>query len=331
MQSINYIINSLKEENYFIKHYNIFMINEPKYRIVMSLRVKDKIVNHFVTRACLEVKLSKYLDIRNIAARKNMGIDYGIKKLKKYLELNKKYSKFYILKLDISKYFYSIDHDVLKNLIKDKLDDFEYRIISKIIDSTNEEYINQKIEYLKVLYESINPKRKDEIDNIPFYECGKGLPIGNMTSQFLAIFYLSKLDHYIVNDLRLKYYLRYMDDFIIIHHNKAYLENAKDKIINILGKEYKLEINKKKTFIVDNKVGFTFLGYKFKVINNKTIINVSSSTRKGIIKRIKTNRFKFANGKKSYEELFSSITNYKHVFKYASNIKIRNAIDKYWF
>ena len=129
MQSINYIINSLKEENYFIKHYNIFMINEPKYRIVMSLRVKDKIVNHFVTRACLEVKLSKYLDIRNIAARKNMGIDYGIKKLKKYLELNKKYSKFYILKLDISKYFYSIDHDVLKNLIKDKLDDFEYNYI----------------------------------------------------------------------------------------------------------------------------------------------------------------------------------------------------------
>ena len=204
MQYIEDIIKMLKNGLVGHNHYNIFLIYEPKCRLVMSLSVKDKVINHFITKYVLENSLSKYLDERNVATRKGMGTDYAIKLVKKYInKLKCKYDNFYVLKLDISKYFYSVDHDVLKKLMADKLDIYEYDIISKIIDSTNKIYINETINELKL---------KNSVD-IPLYEYGKGLPIGNMTSQFLSIYYLNKLDHFIVHDLKLKYYVRYMDYF----------------------------------------------------------------------------------------------------------------------
>lgn len=143
MENIYNIKNIIESGNYKVGKYNIFNISIPKYRIVMSINIKDKIINHYVARHMLINKLDKYLDIRNCATRKNKGYDYGIKLLLRYLKENKKYGKFYILRIDISKYFYCIDHNVLKGLLIDKLDDDEYKIVCDIIDSTNKEYINE--------------------------------------------------------------------------------------------------------------------------------------------------------------------------------------------
>ena len=96
MRNINTIIKLLNDENYHIRRYNIFMIKEPKPRVIMSLDMVDKIINHFITRYALIPKLEKYLDMRNVATRKNMGTDYGLKMIKKFIEKNKKYSTFYI-------------------------------------------------------------------------------------------------------------------------------------------------------------------------------------------------------------------------------------------
>lgn len=211
IENIYDIKNIIENNNYKIKRYNIFTINSPKYRIVMSLNMKDKIINHYVARFILLPKLNKYLDIRNCATRKNMGYDYAIKLLKRYIECNKKYGKFYILKIDISKYFYSIDHNILKELLKDKLNEEEYKIVSSIIDSTNESYINNIIINIKNNLLIKDKNRSEEINKLPLYEYNKGLPIGNMTSQILSIFYLYKLDHYIIHNLNLKYMVRYMD------------------------------------------------------------------------------------------------------------------------
>ena len=276
MQYIEDIIKMLKNGLVGHNHYNIFLIYEPKCRLVMSLSVKDKVINHFITKYVLENSLSKYLDERNVATRKGMGTDYAIKLVKKYInKLKCKYDNFYVLKLDISKYFYSVDHDVLKKLMADKLDIYEYDIISKIIDSINKNYIN----------ETINKVKKN--NDIPLYEYNKGLPIGNMTSQFLSIYYLYKLDHFIVNDLHLKYYVRYMDDFIILDNDIKKLKEAKKIITDKLEKEYKLKINEKKTWINNIKYGFNFLGYTYKVIDKKTIIKIKRSNIDKIKKRIK--------------------------------------------
>lgn len=327
MISINDIIYILKTGKYRMNKYNIFMIKYPKYRIVMSLKMKDKIINHYITKYCLIPKLTKYLDDRNIATRKNMGTDYGVKLVKKYIELNKKYNEFYVLKIDISKYFYNIDHNVLKRMLSG-LDEKEYKIICNIIDSTNASYINEKINMLKER-ELLYTNRKKEVLEIPEYKTGKGLPIGNMTSQFLAIYYLSGLDHYIVHNLGLKYTTRYMDDYVIIHYDKKYLEKCLNIIESKLLNEYKLNINKKKSEIYNIKDGFEFLGYKFKVVNNKTIVLINNKTYCRIKKVIKYNISKYSNY--NLLKFYSSINNYYNGFKYSKSLKLKRYINRLFF
>ena len=245
MQNIQHIYKALQDSDYNGGRYNIFLIKHPKYRVVMSLAMRDKVINHYFTRYVLMPKLTKFLDDRNVATRKNMGTQAGINYVKKFLEKNKRYDKFYILKIDISKYFYTIDHAILKKMLKNHLDDFEYQYVVSIIDSTNCPYINDSIRFLKER-ELSRSDRKQEIDKIPYYEAGKGLPIGNMCSQFLSIFYLNALDHKIIHDFHIKHYVRYMDDFLLIDPDKKHLENCLKEIEQILKEDYKLTLNKNK-------------------------------------------------------------------------------------
>ena len=258
MENIYDIKSIIESGNYKVGRYNIFSISSPKYRIVMSTNIKDKIINHYVARNILIKKLDKYLDIRNCATRKNMGYDYAIKLLLRYLNEYKKYDRFYIFRIDISKYFYSIDHSVLKGLLVNKLDEEEYKIICSIIDSTNNSYINEEIINIKNKLLKIDKNRYSEIEKIPLIEDGKSLPIGNMSSQFLSIFYLYKLDHYIINDLSLKHMVKYIDDYVILYKDKEYLKYCLEIIKNKLENEYKLKVNDKKTFIIDSYNGFDF-------------------------------------------------------------------------
>ena len=324
MSNINYIYDVLKTGNYNMQNYNIFIIKYPKYRVVMSLKMNDKVINHYITKNALIPKLTKYLDDRNIATRKDMGCSYGVKLVKRYIELNKKYGRFYILKLDIRKYFYNIDHQILKSMLKE-LDEVEYKLICKIIDSTNESYVNKWIDYLKnkeLKYDN----RKKEIMDIPHYELGKGLPIGNMTSQFLAIYYLNKLDHYIVHNLKVKHMIRYMDDYVLFHKNKEYLKECLNIIEYKLNKEYKLLINKKKSKIYSIEDGFDYLGYKFKVIEGKTIIRESPKAINNVLKRVKCNIKKYNNNNLKF--YYNSVNNYYYGFKYSKSLRVKRMINR---
>ena len=309
--------NELVNNTYNGGKYNIFLIHKPKIRVIMSQSVYDKTINHYITRAVLELKLSKYLSYSNVATRKNMGTSRGIELLKKYIERNKKYDTFYFLKFDIKKYFYNIDHEVLKSLIINDLEEDEYEIISRIIDSTNKSYVNKVITGLD--------------SNLPKYEYGKGLPIGNLSSQFLAIFYLSRLHHYIIHDLHIKEIVIYMDDYILIHHDKEYLKYVLSIIEEKLNREYKLELNKNKTYIKPSKEGITFLGYHFRVVNKKTIITLTSDAKKRIRKGIKTTKYLIDNNYIEFKSAFSSINTYKYSYKYTNSKYIENTLEKYWY
>ena len=172
----------------------------------MSQSIKDKVINHLVARYFLINVFEKTLIENNIATRKNKGTHYGLKLFKKYLNIMKnRYNNFYILKFDISKYFYNIDHDIVKGLIKNKIKDKKViGLIDKIIDSTDMEYINKTIIKL-------NKNNED----ISLYKEGKGFPIENMTSQFIGILYLNELDYFIKEKLKIKYYIRYMEIVVI--------------------------------------------------------------------------------------------------------------------
>ena len=291
------VINILESKNYIHSKYNIFMISKPKYRIIMSESMTDKIVNHLISKYVLFPLLEKKLIDSNIATRTNMGTNLGINKLKQYVNTLKiNYNKFYVLKCDITKFFYSIDHKILLKKLQKIINDEElYNIIKAIICSTNCDYINKKILELKDIGKekimksnmTFNEKKSKikEIEKIPLYQMGKGLPIGNMSSQILAIFYLNDLDHFIKEKLKIKYYIRYMDDFVLLHPDKDYLKKCLLEITQKLD-ELKLTLNSK-TQIIEIHNGINFLGYRFVLKKNKLYILMNSKVKKRILKKIK--------------------------------------------
>ncbi len=261
------IYNILKNRQYKVGKYNVFTIYEPKKRIIVSQEIEDKIINHIVARYILEPAILPSLSDCNVASRKNMGVSKGIKIEKEFIrKCEIKYKKYYILKCDISKFFASINHDILKNKIAKKIKDEEaLEIINKIIDSYKE-----------------------------------GIGIGNMTSQIFAIFYLNDLDHYIKEKLKIKYYIRYQDDFLLFHPSKEYLKYCLLKIGDFLEKE-KLLLNKK-TRIYSNKNNFIFLG--------RTKKGRYAKYRK-INKKIKKRILEYKYNKISLISLITSINNLK--------------------
>ena len=258
----------------------------------MSQKMNDKIINHVMADVLIKVLDSSLIDT-NVATRKNRGTHFGIKYLKKYLNELKKES-IYALKFDISKYFYNIDHEVLKNMLRKKIKDKRYlEILFKIIDSTNKD-VNDRIikikeNEIKILRESnLNDKdrRIEEIRRIPIYRYGKGLPIGNMTSQIMAVYYLNELDHYIKEKLHIKHYIRYMDDGVLLSNDKEYLKYCLKKIEEMVHK-YKLKLNDKTKIINVSKEGLDFLGFRFYVWNNKVVMKVRKSTKKRFKRKMK--------------------------------------------
>ena len=225
--NITRIYDVLKERKYVPGPYNRFIIYEPKERHIVSQGMLDKAVNHLVARYILMPSIAKCLIDSNVASRLNKGTSAGLKIYREYVrKCNVKYKEYYVLKCDISKFFYNIDHDILKEKLRKKIKDKDaLKIVFDIIDS--EEH---------------------------------GLGIGNMTSQLLAIFYLNDMDHYIKEELKIKYYLRYQDDFLLFHESKEYLKICLELIKKFLEKE-KLVLNRK-TRIYKNTNKFIYLGRK---------------------------------------------------------------------
>lgn len=301
--------------------YNIFLVYRPKIRVVMSQNIYDKLINHYVARFILLPKLEHRLVDENCATRIGKGTLYALKLLKKKLEKYKKYENIYFLKLDISKYFYNIDHNVLLKNIQRFLLPEELLLLKNILNSTNAKYVNA----------CINGLAKNNNIELPIYNYGKGLPIGNMTSQFLAIYYLSDLHYYLKHTLKLDF-ICYMDDYIFLSNDKEKLVKVLEIIKSKLSDEYKLKLNDKKTYIKNVKEKIPFLGYIFYLDKNKrTIIKLSQSGKKNIKKGIKRNKYKYENSFLSLNQTFCSIENYLHSYCLLKDNTITNMFNKYWY
>jgi len=335
--NITNVQNILETRNYIPNKYNIFAIYEPKFRIVMSQTIRDKLINHLVAKHILVANLEKSLIESNIATRKNKGTHYGLKLIKKYLnEIKNKTDDIYFLKFDINKYFCTIDHNIVKKQLKNKIKDKEaLQIIDTILCTTNLPYINESIIKIKqksvekVMRANLSIKDKEErikkISKVPLYEKDKGLPIGNMTSQIIAIYYLNELDHFIKEELKIKYYCRYMDDGILIHHNKEYLNYCLREIERKLEQKFKLKLNSK-TCINHIKNGLDFLGFRFYLKNKKIILKVRNDCKKRFKKKMKKIKILIDKKKISKKEAYQVIASYKGHLLHGSS---RTLFDKY--
>ena len=317
--TMNYILyQKLLNCDYKPLPFRLFLIFEPKERLVMSQAISDKIINHFVDNYYLIPYLDKKLIDSNVATRKGKGSKYADKLMNDYInkirqkEPNK---EIFVLKVDVSKYFYTISHDILMKKLESEIsDDNVLKIIKTIIDETDKPYIN----------DTINRLNKKHNTSIPLYKKGVGLSIGAMTSQFLAIFYLNDLDHYIKEKLHCKYYIRYMDDFIIIDTNRKKLQEIW-KLIEIELKKLELSMNPKSSIISLN-TGITFLGYKYKIINNRYKVTYRKKTIKKIRKKLDLlKKYDLVKYYKSY----SSYYGYLIKIKYYRRKFTMNTIEKY--
>ena len=180
------IYNELKNRSYTPDKFRCFMIFEPKARLVMSQTIKDKIINHFITNYYLIPFLESKLIDSNVATRKEKGSKYANILLRQYFNkilVNNKDKEIYCLKIDVSKYFYSINHEVLINMLGKYIADSDViNLIYMIVKETNKKYVNDNILLFNKLYKT----------EIPLYTNDKGLSIGAMSSQFLAIFFLKR-------------------------------------------------------------------------------------------------------------------------------------------
>ncbi|MGN1269591.1 MAG: reverse transcriptase domain-containing protein [Clostridia bacterium] len=278
---VSRVYSTLKNKNYVVGPYNVFTIYEPKQRRIVSQTMHDKIINHLVSRHILYPALLPCLVDVNVASRKNMGTKKGVELATNYHKICRtKYEKYYILKCDISKFFASIDHNILKQKLKRKIKDKDaLNIVFSIIDS-------------------------DEA----------GLSIGNMTSQVLAIFYLNDFDHFVKEQLKIKYYVRYQDDFLLFHQSKSYLKYCLLEIQKFLSKE-KLTLNSKSRIYTSNN-NFTFLGRnkKGKYVRYR---NVSRKLNKKL--------FQYKSGYINLCSILSSMACYKHLCP----SKVQQSLNKF--
>ena len=266
---ISRIYNTLTEKSYTVGPYNKFVIFEPKRREIVSQNVHDKIINHLVARFILYPAILPCLIDSNVASRKDMGTSQGLSYARNFgRKCLTTYGKYYVLKCDISKFFASIDHDILKKKVLKRIKDKDaLKIIFDIIDSNS-----------------------------------KGLYIGSMTSQILAVFYLNDMDHFIKETLKIKYYVRYQDDFLLFHPSKEYLKFCLIQLRDFLKKEH-LTLNTK-TRIYKNTNNFLFLGRNS---------NGKYSRYRNIKRKLKNKLFLYKNGNIPLNSFICSLTCYREL------------------
>lgn len=236
----------LKTDQYTTSRYTVFTITDPKERQIYRLPYyPDRIVHHAIMNIVEPIFVSTFT-YDTYSCIKGRGIHYAKKRLERALK--DKSSTEYCLKLDIKKFYPSIDHDILKDLLKRKFKDKRLlNLMYEIIDSTD------------------------------------GIPIGNYLSQYFANFYLSYFDHWLKEVLHVKYYFRYCDDLVILSSNKEELRQILEQIRIYLDVNLKLEVKSNWQIFPVAKRGIDFIGYKF--YHTHTLLR--KSIKKRFIRMIK--------------------------------------------
>ncbi len=246
--------NSIKNNTYKVGKYREFKVYDPKERVIKSLPYVDRIVHQwYIEEFVKPYIIPRFID-SSFACMENKGTHKAVELLQKYIRIYKRnFGDFWILKCDIKKFFYNIDPNILLNIMKKYIRD------KKLIKFTE-----------LLIFSGRTPN-----ENV-------GIPIGNYTSQYFANIYLNELDQYVKRVLKIKYYIRYMDDFIILLRTKKECINIKNKISSFLRENLKLELNSKSRYY-PYKMGVNFCGYRTFTTHRL----LRNSSKKKIIRKVK--------------------------------------------
>lgn len=287
------LFKKLKNKTYRPGRYTGFYINDPKVRLIHKAGIKDRVVHHLVSRQLERIFETSFI-AHSYACRKNKGTHKGVHDLQRFAWIvgrgNTKTC--FALKCDIKRYFASINHDILFRMLSRKIKDQPFlSLLRKIIDSFSITH-------------------------------GKGLPIGNLTSQLFANIYLNELDQFIKHELKVKYYLRYTDDFIILSSNRRYLENLLQPIQTFLKNQLDLDLHPNKIIFLTLQSGIDFLGY---VVFHHHILP-RTKTKKRLLRKIKNKIRKYKDGEISYDTFYQCVQSYLGFLAHCNSYSLQKKI-----
>lgn len=266
--NLSILYSLLRDETFEPGIYRTKKIYDPKERdIMIAPFFPDRVVHHCIINVLAPHWYHIFID-NTYACIKGRGTHKCMEDVHRAL-ITDRIGTRYCLKIDIRKFYDNVDHSVLKKIIRYSIaDESLLRLLDKIIDSNGKE---------------------------------KGLPIGNFTSQYLANLYLAYFDHWVKEELGVKYYYRYMDDIVVLGEDKAWLHYILDSFALYLGAELKVEIKPNwQIFPVDDR-GIDYVGFKQ---NHYGIL-----LRKGILLRFYQ---KLEKTKEKYQ--IKDETDIKHLF-----------------
>ena len=226
--------------------YHTFHIWDPKHRVINKAEVRDRVVHHLLFNYLEPIWQPRFIH-QSYSCQKDKGVHLGVEEVSRALrKITKNYTRgVFVLKLDIKKFFDSIDHEVLLGLLRVRVHDMDILwLLERIVRS----------------FSSGRP--------------GKGVPIGNLTSQIFANVYLNELDYFVKHRLKVRYYFRYADDFVLLHEDRNYLETMQGEIAKFLWQRLSLTLHPRKIILKKFRQGIDFLGYvlrpHYRVLRTKT-------------------------------------------------------------
>ena len=295
-----------------------FVVTKPKPREIFAADFRDRIVHHVLVGYLEPIFDKKFID-QSYACRKRKGAHKAIDDLERYIRKATKgnVKEVYYLQLDIQSFFVSLKKDVLFEQLKRHIKNPDILWLAKTIifyNPTRNYYRKSQMSLFDLI-----PDHKSLFKVSP----DQGLPIGNLTSQFFANVYLDEFDQFIKHTLKIKYYLRYVDDFIILSDDKDQLIKWRKEIGNFLEEKLKLKLHPKKQVIQTVDKGINFVGY---IVKPSHIL-----VRRRVVKSLKSRLLQFNNTqeeipKEEMGKVLSVVNSYYGQFKHANTFGLRSKL-----
>lgn len=300
------IYEILKNRSYKSSKYSHFYIRDPKLRLIHKAPVFDRVIHHIVSVE-LETIFEPTYFAHSYSCRKDKGTHKAVLAFKKMaLKVSRNNTRAcWVLKCDVKKYFASIDHEILLSALRKRIGDQDF---------------------MAILFEIIDGFYSDKTVDIGHK---KGVPIGNLTSQHFANIYLDKLDLFVKHDLKVKHYVRYADDFVLLSNDLDHLKSLVSPIQKFLKEELALVLHEDKIFFRKFKDGIDFLGY----VVFPNFILPRTKTKKRMFRKIKQKVKEYRGGRITIKKLNETVQSYLGYLGHANTYELKRDVKNilwYW-
>ena len=314
-----------------------FIVTEPVKREVFAADFRDRIVHHLIINKLNHLFEAQFIN-DSYSCRDGKGTQFGIQRVAEFIrECSADYTKdCYILKMDIQSFFMSIDKNILfKRLREFVLDQYHEQDQLLIIELIYKVIFNNPEDNCLIKGKKSDWKGLPKSKSLFFVPQDKGLPIGNLTSQIFANFYLNFFDKFVTETCNVKYYGRYVDDFVIVHQDKGFLISLIPKLREFIKAELNLTLHPKKIYLQHYSKGVKFIGAVVKP-NREYIGNRTKGKLYAKLTQLNKELEKNPNpSPDSIAQAVASINSYLGFMIHYKTFKIRkrmleNVLDKKW-